>query len=102
MTTITHYYYQSIESWAEQNLSPSELTQFTSALQRNSALWDSYRNNGVYSSEILYERIFINELNTEVDIAIGEQAIFAPGVNPDEFQLDPDWRIWIARYAQGF
>lgn len=101
MTTITQYYYQSIDSWAEQNLSPSELTQFRSAQQANNTLWASYRDTGAYSTEILYERIFINELNTEVDVAIGEQVTFATGVNPDECQLDPDWRIWMNRYAQG-
>jgi hypothetical protein len=83
MTTTTQYYYQSIDSWAEQNLSPSELVQFRAAQQANP---------GPYSSEIMYERIFVNELNTEVDIAICKQFRFAPGGTPYEFILGPDWR----------
>jgi hypothetical protein len=100
MSTITRYYNNepdNVTKWAQENLTPEELSSFNSAWQENLDLWTSYRVNGLLTVTPIYESIYVEELTTNVDIQVGETITLAPGISQQDITVAPSWDYWLTR-----
>jgi hypothetical protein len=91
---------ESIFNWALRTLTPEELEKFNSDFLNSNNKWSDYINRNLIVNEKIYQSVYSNLLNTNIDIQIGERSIVSDGVDPSIITLDPSWSAWIDRFNQ--
>lgn len=89
-----------LRKWAVENLTPEELVDFNEAAMESSRLWDIYKDSGMVTVVPVYESIFLEEYNTNVDIQIGERVEFPnsdDNINIENIFYTNRWRSWLER-----
>jgi hypothetical protein len=76
------------------------LAQFRAADVANRDLWKSYRDQGLYTIENIWETVHSAILDFDIDITVGQKMIMAPGVSFDSLKLHDDYKRWFDRYNQ--
>lgn len=100
MSQITRYYNNGEENmvqWAQANLTPEEYIDFTNSLNENTQLWETYVLNGLITVTPVFESVYIDELDTNIDVQVGENIQLAPGVTKNDVPVAYSWGFWLAR-----
>jgi len=97
---IRYYKNDDINNWAETTLDQSELLQFRAAFDANNNLWQSYKDQGLYTLRDVHANVHSTTLNADIDIVVGQEMIMAQGVSLDSLALDNDFKQWLDRYNQ--
>ena len=97
MITYTRYFNntQAQTEWLNNNLGAEELLDYNAARQQNDLLWVSYVSQGLVTAETIYETVHIPEFNENIDVKVGEKLVLAPGVNPSQLQIHPNFVNWL-------
>jgi hypothetical protein len=90
-----------INQQIENYLGPQDFLLYKEAEKLNSQLWESYSNQGLLITEVIYQHIFIPELNQSVDIEVGLKNSLAPGVHPSQLSMHPSYTEWVAKLPPG-
>lgn len=97
------YYYKEYSKlkiqndWVSQNFSGEDIETYYWALNENQKQWQDYIDKGWLQQEIIYESIFVPELNDSIDFEIGVKLTINSGVNPSQLQLQSDYASWLNR-----
>jgi len=92
-----HGQYKIQNDWVDQNFSSEDIGKYYWALNENNKLWDHYKAQGWLQEEIVYESIFVPELNDTFDLAVGVKIGIQPGVNPSQLQIHPEYANFLLR-----
>ena len=84
-----------LDEWVS-NLSPQDQSSFFDADRKNRLLWESYESQGLVTARTVYETVYVPEVNENIDVPIGEKLVLAPGVNPSQLQIHPDYVHWLS------
>jgi hypothetical protein len=71
---------------------------YKQAQDLNDKLWLSYMDQNLIQVEILYENVFIPELNDNFDIEMGYRTKLSPGITPAQISLHPEYAAWEHRF----
>lgn len=102
------YYYEESSKlniqndWVSKNFSNEEVQNYYWALSENNKQWQEYIDKGWLQQEIVYESIFLPELNDSIDFKIGIKLTINSGVNPSQLQIQSEYANWLNRIPQEF
>lgn len=99
MSKYIRYFNSNIELWATETLSSEELSQFQSAADANNIVWKSYQDRGLYTVKNVYETVYSNQLNTSIEIVVGQEITMASDVDLHSLALAPEWAAWMHRHS---
>lgn len=88
--------------WVDQNFSVEDIGKYYWALNENNKLWKNYTDQGWLKEEIVYESIFVPELNDTLDLKVGIKISVQPGANPSQFQLHPEYASLVEKIPLEF
>jgi hypothetical protein len=100
MSTYIRYWNldNNIELWAAETLNSEELSQFQAATEANAIKWQSYQDQGLYTARNVYQTFHSNELNTDIEIVVGQELTMASGVELSSLAQDSNYKNWIQRF----
>jgi LPS sulfotransferase NodH len=87
-----------MEDWAKQTLNAEELSQCLSSIEDNNNLWKSYHDQGLYTTHQKYEQVYIAELESTVNVLVGEEIVLSPGTSLHGLAQDPEYINWANRF----
>ncbi len=99
MKIITYTDVKTILDWAQENLSPTEMTQFNAAYQANTNLFNTYQSQNLIEYEKVTSQTYLPSLNQTIDVVVGEKTILAPGVTVDQIPMHPDYIQYYNRWS---
>lgn len=98
MTTYIRYNNTpTIEEWANRTLTPEDLAQFEMALAENNSLWESYFNQGMISASDVFETVFSNVYNTNVEVRIAHKIVVSD-TQQNNVVIAPSYVHWLDRF----
>jgi hypothetical protein len=86
-----------IQQKIKDHLNPQDFQLFKAAEQLNSQLWQMYVDQGLLSSEVVYQNIYIPELDQNMDIEVGIRNTLGPNVHPSQIAMHPAYAEWLAQ-----
>jgi len=98
MSKYINYNSNEMNKWANETLTTEELSQYQSAVEANNLLWKSYQDQGLYTIEDLYETIYSETLDANIEVVVGNKITMAPGVNLYSLELDSNYNDWVNRF----
>lgn len=87
-----------VDNWAKETLTTEELSQYQSAVEANMLLWESYKDQGLYTVENLYETIYSETFGANVDRLVGTKITMAPGINLHDLERNSNYKNWVNRF----
>ena len=101
MSSYTRFYRQpTIEQWAQNSLTPSELVDFNAALQDNNSKWNQYVVDGLITIEPIYETVNNQELGEPVQVRVGDKVVLAPTTSVSDLTMADNYRYWLDRFYE--
>jgi hypothetical protein len=86
-----------IQQKIKDHLGLQDFQLYQAAEQLNNQLWQVYADQGLLFNEIVYENIFIPELDQNIDIEVGISNTLGPNVHPSQIAMHPAYAEWLAQ-----
>jgi hypothetical protein len=97
---IRNFKNNNINNWAETTLSSIELAQFRAAFDANFDLWESYKDQGLFTLRDIQETVHSIILDADISIITGQVLTMSSGVSFESLSLHTDYIPWLDRYNQ--
>jgi len=99
---VDNYFVKNINDWAREKLNIEEYNNFLAVNELNSQKWKMYTDEGKIKFYSKYEKFFVPEFNTEIDIAVGRIAESVPPFNLHLLECDPEFKKYLAMYLEDY
>jgi hypothetical protein len=86
--------------WVRENFTPEEYQQFQVAQNRNTALWQTYVDQGYFVEQTIYESKYVPEFDDTFELLVGHKIILADGISPSLLQMDAEYKELFIRVPQ--